>query len=165
MGEAERFRYRPDVLEHLLRHGVQPKVATRPELVRDYVRDLYRYEIRRLRERYLRRDFPKVEYSDRVDRLRRQYPVLATARSGAGLEATPDFYHGLLSLPIGTETAAATRTPTGMTNAITACASIRTARRLATLSWTPPPISGTIGGDTNVRLRDGTTTGRPLAEV
>jgi hypothetical protein len=74
---TERFRYRVDVLDQLWKHGVQPTSATRPDLVRDYVRDLYRYEIRRLRERYLRRDFPKVEYSDRVDRLRRQYPVLA----------------------------------------------------------------------------------------
>ena len=74
---TQRFRYRPDVLDQLWKHGVQPTSATRPDLVRDYVRDLYRYEIRRLRERYLRRDFPKVEYSDRVDRLRREYPVLA----------------------------------------------------------------------------------------
>ena len=50
---------------------------TPPDLVRDYVRDLYKYEIRRLRERYLRREFPKLEYSRRVDALRRQYPVLA----------------------------------------------------------------------------------------
>jgi hypothetical protein len=70
-------RYRADVLEQLWRHGVQPKRDTRPELVRDYVRDLYRYEIRRLRERYLNREFPKSEYSVRVDRLRREYPVLA----------------------------------------------------------------------------------------
>jgi hypothetical protein len=70
-------RYRADVLEKLWRHGVQPKPDTPPELVRDYVRDLYRYEIRRLRERYLNREFAKSEYSDRVDRLRRRYPVLA----------------------------------------------------------------------------------------
>ena len=44
--------------------------------MRDYVRDLYKYEIRRLRERYLRREFPKLEYSVKVDALRRQYPVL-----------------------------------------------------------------------------------------
>ena len=71
------FRYRPDVLQHLLRHGVRPTAQTRPELVRDYVRDLYKYEIRCLRERYLRREFPKVEYAGRVDALRRRYTVLA----------------------------------------------------------------------------------------
>ena len=70
-------RYRPDVLDHLLRHGVRPTDHTPPELVRDYVRDLYKYEIRALRERYIRREFPKLEYSARVDALRRSYPVLA----------------------------------------------------------------------------------------
>ena len=74
---AEAFHYRIDILEQLWKHGVQPTPATRPDLVRDYVRDLYKYEIRRLRERYLRREFPKLEYSERVDRLRREYPVLA----------------------------------------------------------------------------------------
>ena len=69
--------YRADVLEQLWRHGVQPKPDTPPQLVRDYIRDLYRYEIRRLRERYLNREFAKAEYSQRVDQLRRSYPVLA----------------------------------------------------------------------------------------
>ena len=71
------YRYRVEVLAQLWRHGVQPTSHTPPELVRDYVRDLYKYEIRRLRERYLQREFPKAEYSVRVDTLRRQYPVLA----------------------------------------------------------------------------------------
>jgi hypothetical protein len=73
----ERYRYKPDVLEQLVRHGVRPTDHTAPGLVRDYVRDLYKYEIRRLRDRYVRGDFPKHEYADRVDALRRQYPVLA----------------------------------------------------------------------------------------
>lgn len=71
------FNYRPDVLSALWRHGVQPTPRTDPELVRAYVRDLYKYEIRKLRERYLRSEFPKQEYWDRVDALRRTYPVLA----------------------------------------------------------------------------------------
>ena len=74
---AEGVRYRADVLAHLLAHGVRPTAQTRPELVRDFVRDLYKYEIRCLRERYLRRDFPKNEYAGRVGDLRRKYPVLA----------------------------------------------------------------------------------------
>jgi hypothetical protein len=45
--------------------------------VRDYVRDLYKYEIRRLRERYMRREFSKADYAGKVDALRRLYPVLA----------------------------------------------------------------------------------------
>ena len=66
----ERYRYKPDVLEQLLRHGLRPTDRTPPGLVRDYVRDLYKYESRRLRERYMRGDFPKVEYAGRVDALR-----------------------------------------------------------------------------------------------
>jgi hypothetical protein len=71
------YRYRPDVLHELERHGVKPTLHTPPERVRDYVRDLYKYEIRRLRERFLRQEFSKNEYWHRVDALRRQYPVLA----------------------------------------------------------------------------------------
>ena len=71
------FRYRRDVLEALWSHGVMPTPRTPPELVRDFVRDLYRYEIRRLRERYLRGEFTKMEYGGRVEALRRKYPVLA----------------------------------------------------------------------------------------
>jgi hypothetical protein len=69
--------YRQDVLDQLWRHGVQPRPETPPQLVRDYVRDLYKYEIRRLRERYMRREFSKDAYAILVDTLRRQYPVLA----------------------------------------------------------------------------------------
>ena len=41
--------YRPSVLADLARHGVLPLPHTQPELVRDYVRELYKYEIKRLR--------------------------------------------------------------------------------------------------------------------
>jgi hypothetical protein len=71
------YTYRPDVLAALIVHGVRPTPNTNPERVREYVRDLYKYEIRRLRERYLRKEFEKAEYSARVDALRRRYPVLA----------------------------------------------------------------------------------------
>jgi hypothetical protein len=77
MPEAGPYVYRPDVLAQLLRHGIRPTDRTPPALVRDYVRDLYKYEIRCLRERYLRGAFPKIEYASRVDALRRSYPVLA----------------------------------------------------------------------------------------
>ena len=74
---ADPIRYRADVLEQLLAHGVRPTGHTPPELVREFVRDLYKYEIRCLRERYMKREFPKSEYAGRVDDLRRRYPVLA----------------------------------------------------------------------------------------
>ena len=71
------YRYRPEVLAELSRHGLMPTSHTPPELVRNSVRDLYKYEIRALRSRYMRQEFPKAEYWTRVDNLRRQYPVLA----------------------------------------------------------------------------------------
>src|SRR3954468_12362867 len=74
---ADHRRYRAEVLEQLLIHGVRPLEHTRPELVRDFVRDLYKYEIRHLRERYLRKEFRKTEYAARVDARGPRYPVLA----------------------------------------------------------------------------------------
>ena len=71
------FRYREDVLAVVWRHGIMPTARTPPELARGYVRDLYKYEIRRLRERYLRKEFSKQEYSVLVERLRDEYGVLA----------------------------------------------------------------------------------------
>ena len=71
------YQYRRDVLEKLEAHGVRPHSETPPELVREYVNDLYRYEIRRLRDRLLRGEFPKNSYLDRVVSLRKKYSVLA----------------------------------------------------------------------------------------
>jgi len=71
------YRYRRDVLEKLDAHGGRPNPGTPPELVREFVNDLYRYEIRRLRERLLRGEFPKDTYFDRVVSLRNKYSVLA----------------------------------------------------------------------------------------
>ena len=50
------YRYRPEVLAELWRHGVQPRDSTPPELVRGFVNDLYRYELRKLRDRLLPRE-------------------------------------------------------------------------------------------------------------
>jgi len=57
--ERPTFKYRSEVLKDLQRHGVRPTEHTPPGIVRDFVRDLYKYEIRALRERYFRREFPK----------------------------------------------------------------------------------------------------------
>lgn len=71
------FTYHEAVLAELARHGVKPLPHTPPELVRGYVRELYKHDIKRLRARLLRGEFPKSEYAGRVDALRQQYPVLA----------------------------------------------------------------------------------------
>ena len=70
-------RYRPDVLEQLLRHGVRPTADTPPQLVFDFVNDLYRYELRRLRDALVNGRIPKVGYYDRVVDLRRKYPLVS----------------------------------------------------------------------------------------
>jgi hypothetical protein len=71
------YRYRSDVLRALETHGIRPRPTTPPELVREFVNDLYRYEIRRLRDRLRRGEFPKDTYFDRVVSLRNKYSVLA----------------------------------------------------------------------------------------
>jgi hypothetical protein len=71
------YRFRADVLEQLERHGVRPTTATRPELVHEFVSDLYRYELRRLRDRLVRREIPRAGYFERVVALRRQYPLVS----------------------------------------------------------------------------------------
>ena len=71
------YRYKPDILEALRDHGVQPTPTTPPELVHEFVSDLYRVELRRLRDRLVRREIPKVGYSDRVVALRRKYPIVS----------------------------------------------------------------------------------------
>jgi hypothetical protein len=70
------FRYRPEVLAALAEHGIRPTSSSPPDLVRGFVRDLYKYEIRRLRDRLLAKAFPRAEYADRVLRLRERYGVL-----------------------------------------------------------------------------------------
>jgi hypothetical protein len=71
------YRYRPEVLEQLLRHGVRPTDDTPPELVHEFVNDLYRYELRRLRTALVSGAIPKAGYYDRVVELRRTYPLVS----------------------------------------------------------------------------------------
>ena len=70
-------RYKKDVLDQLVVHGVRPMSATPPELVHEFLNDLYRYELRRLRDRLLRREIAKADYYDRVVEVRRRYPLLS----------------------------------------------------------------------------------------
>jgi hypothetical protein len=71
------YRYRQAVLDQLLQHGVRPTTETPPELVYDFVNDLYRYELRRLRRALVTGAIPKVGYYDRVVELRRKYPLVS----------------------------------------------------------------------------------------
>jgi hypothetical protein len=77
MAGQQIFTYRADVLQQLAVHGVRPRSTTRPELVHELISDLYRYEIRRMRQRLLRGEFVRSEYFDRIVELRRRYPLVS----------------------------------------------------------------------------------------
>jgi len=67
------WTYPPDLTEALLAFGVAPHPDTPPRLVRDQLNDLYRWEIRRLRDRLLAGEFPKADYVGHVITLRKKY--------------------------------------------------------------------------------------------
>ena len=71
------YSYRTDVLEALVRHGVRPTAHTRPDVIHEFVSDLYRHELRLLRERLRRNEFPRREYFDRVVELRKRYAIIS----------------------------------------------------------------------------------------
>jgi hypothetical protein len=71
------FAYAPEALEVLARHGLAPHAETPPQMVRDALSDLYRYEIRALKARLLANEFPKAQYIDRVIDLRKRYWLLS----------------------------------------------------------------------------------------
>jgi hypothetical protein len=69
--------YHPRVLEELARHGLAPLPSTPPARLRAAVRDLYKYEIKRLRAALLAGAIPRNQYANRVVELRRKYPLLS----------------------------------------------------------------------------------------
>lgn len=74
---TESCHYHPLILEALLGHGLMPGPSSPPGLLRDAVRDLYKYEIKRQRAALLAGRFPKPEYAGRIIELRRRYWVLS----------------------------------------------------------------------------------------
>ena len=71
------YDYRAPVLAELKTHGIRPKSTTPPTLVHEFVSDLYRYELRRLRDRQIRGEIPKRDYSTHVVELRRKYLLMS----------------------------------------------------------------------------------------
>lgn len=69
--------YRPHVLEALAAHGLAPRPDTTPRMLRDAVNDLYRHEIRALRDRCRAGDFPVAALAGRVIELRKRYLLLS----------------------------------------------------------------------------------------
>lgn len=77
MKSAVLYRYREDILAQIAGHGVRPTPDTPPERVHEFVNDLYRYELRLLRDRLLRREIARPDYYNLVVEIRRRYPALA----------------------------------------------------------------------------------------
>jgi hypothetical protein len=71
------YRYDARVLEALAGHGLVPRPETPPGQLRDAVRDLYRYEIKRLRLSLLAGHIARRDYAGHVVTLRRKYPLLS----------------------------------------------------------------------------------------
>lgn len=67
------WRYPEELAEALLGFGLQPTAHTPPSLVRDALNDLYRYEIRQLRQRLLDGDIARPDYVPAVIVLRKKY--------------------------------------------------------------------------------------------
>ena len=67
----------PEVIEELARHGLAPKPGTPVELLREQINDLYRFEIRKLRDRCRAGEFTTRELPAHVVELRRRYILLS----------------------------------------------------------------------------------------
>lgn len=70
-------RYRPEVLDELARHGLVPRPDTEPPRLREQINDLYRIEIRGLRDRCRAGEFPTSELPAHVVELRKRYLLLS----------------------------------------------------------------------------------------
>ena len=70
-------RYRPEVLDELGRHGLAPAADTQPPRLREQINDLYRIEIRKLRDRCRAGEIPVRELPAHVVELRKRYMLLS----------------------------------------------------------------------------------------
>jgi hypothetical protein len=71
------YRYRAEVLHELARHGLRPRLDTPPARLREAISDLYRYEIRQLRDRCRAGEFSTRELPAHVVELRKRYLLLS----------------------------------------------------------------------------------------
>ena len=71
------IRYKPEVIDELARHGLRPGPDTSPATLREQINDLYRIEIRKLRERCRAGEFSTRELPAQVLELRKRYMLLS----------------------------------------------------------------------------------------
>ena len=69
--------YKPEILEELARHGLNPKPQSDPARLREQINDLYRIEIRKLRDRCRAGEFSTRDLPAHVVRLRQRYLLLS----------------------------------------------------------------------------------------
>ena len=68
-----KWNYPAELADALLTVGLAPTADTSPRVVRDALNDLYRYEIRRLKQHFLDGHVTKADYSPAVVVLRKKY--------------------------------------------------------------------------------------------
>jgi hypothetical protein len=71
------YTYHKPILDELAGHGLVPGADTPPQQLRDAVRDLYKYEIRRLRDQLIAGKILKRDYAGHVVSLRKRYWLLS----------------------------------------------------------------------------------------
>lgn len=69
--------FRAGVLAELARHGILPRPDSRPEVIREFLHDLYRLQLQGLRDRVLRKEMARSELAGHVVALRRRYRLLS----------------------------------------------------------------------------------------
>ena len=69
--------FRAEILDELARHGLRPGPDTSAARLREQINDLYRFEIRRLRDRCRAGEFPTHDLSKHVVELRGRYILLS----------------------------------------------------------------------------------------
>jgi len=65
------------MLDALAGLGLAPREDTPPEVLREHLNDLYRFELRRLRDRHRAGAVSKADYIPHVLRLRKKYWMLS----------------------------------------------------------------------------------------
>lgn len=80
------YHYKPDVLKELARFGILPQPTTDPALIREFLNDLYLYEIRQLKQQQVALERQQGRqarkgYADKVVALRQKYPLLSVPLS------------------------------------------------------------------------------------
>jgi hypothetical protein len=70
---VRRWTYPPELADALSAFGLRPTAETPPALVREALNDLYRFELRRMRERLRAGEVEKTRYVEDVIALRKKY--------------------------------------------------------------------------------------------